>query len=78
LFLPGAAGAATVQINTALSRALAYFVNGSAVSVLYLANRLIELPLGLFVTAITTVIFPRLSNLDSSSEKSHFKEESMQ
>jgi putative peptidoglycan lipid II flippase len=75
LFFPGVAGAAALQINAAFSRALAYFVDSSAVAVLYLANRLVELPLGLFVTAITVVLFPRLSRLDAQEEKSLLREE---
>ncbi|MDR1435421.1 MAG: murein biosynthesis integral membrane protein MurJ [Puniceicoccales bacterium] len=75
LFFPGMAGAAAIQMNTVLSRTLAYFVNDSAVAILYLTNRLIELPLGLFVTAITTVIFPRLSSLEATHEKFLLREE---
>jgi putative peptidoglycan lipid II flippase len=69
LFFPGVIGAAAVQINIAVSRLLAYFVSGSAVSVLYLANRLVELPMGILVIAVMTVIFPRLSNLEVRKEK---------
>jgi putative peptidoglycan lipid II flippase len=69
LFFPGMAGAAGVQINMLLSRTLANCVSGNAVSILYLANRLMDLPLGLFVTAIATVIFPRLSSLEVTHEK---------
>jgi putative peptidoglycan lipid II flippase len=75
LFFPGAAGASTIQVNVVVSRALAHSVNDAAVSVLYLANRLIELPLGLFVTAISTVIFPRLSQLEVDSQKSLLRKE---
>jgi putative peptidoglycan lipid II flippase len=59
----------------AVSRALAYAVSDRAVSVLYLANRLVELPLGLFVTAVSTVIFPRLSQLEAKREKASLREE---
>ncbi|MDR2372015.1 MAG: murein biosynthesis integral membrane protein MurJ [Puniceicoccales bacterium] len=69
LFFPGVIGAATVQINIAVSRLLAYFVSSSAVSVLYLANRLTELPMGILVIAVMTVIFPRLSNFEARGEK---------
>ncbi|MDR0417820.1 MAG: murein biosynthesis integral membrane protein MurJ [Puniceicoccales bacterium] len=69
LFFPGVIGAATVQVNVAISRLLAYFVSDSAVSVLYLANRLTELPIGVLVIAVMTVIFPRLSNFEARGEK---------
>lgn len=62
LFLPGVIGASVIQINIAISRAMAYCVNEHAVSTLYLSSRFTELPLGLFAVAITTVIFPNLTN----------------
>lgn len=61
LFLPGVWGAAILQINFTISRLIALSVDDAAVSILYLANRLIELPLGVFSIAITTVIFPELA-----------------
>lgn len=61
LFLPGVWGAAILQVNFTISRLIALSVNDSAVSILYLANRLIELPLGVFSIAITTVVFPELA-----------------
>jgi putative peptidoglycan lipid II flippase len=75
LFFPGIIGAATVQVNIAISRLLAYFVSGSAVSVLYLANRLTELPMGVLVVAVMTVIFPRLSNFEARGEKALLRAE---
>lgn len=61
LFLPGIAGAAILQVNLLVSRGLAYTLEDDAVSLLFLASRMIELPLGLFAVAIATVIFPVLS-----------------
>jgi putative peptidoglycan lipid II flippase len=75
LFFPGVAGASAQQVNVVVSRALAYAVSSRAVSVLYLANRLVELPLGLFVTAVSTVIFPRLSRLEARGERELLREE---
>jgi putative peptidoglycan lipid II flippase len=63
LFWPGFWGAAISQINLLLSRNLAYVYCTSAVSVLYLANRIVELPLGVFGIAVATVIFPDMSKL---------------
>tara|TARA_B100001248_G_scaffold261149_1_gene251369 strand:+ start:8835 stop:10391 length:1557 start_codon:yes stop_codon:yes gene_type:complete len=63
LFVPGVLGAAVYQINIVVSRMLAFGLNASAVSVLYLANRLIELPMGVFAIAVATVVFPNLSLL---------------
>lgn len=68
LFVPGVLGAAILQINVLVSRLLAFSLDDSAVSVLYLANRLVELPLGVFAIAIATVLFPRLSLLAAGGE----------
>jgi len=61
LFLPGLMGAAILQVNILVSRLLAYSLDESAVSVLYLASRLMELPLGIFTVAVATVFFPLLA-----------------
>ncbi len=61
LMLPGLAGAAIFQINVVVSRVLAFTLDESAVAILYLANRLMELPLGIFTIAVTTVVFPLIS-----------------
>ncbi|MGF1483210.1 MAG: murein biosynthesis integral membrane protein MurJ [Opitutales bacterium] len=65
LFLPGLLGAGIVQINIAVSRLLAFGVSEAAVAQLYLANRLVELPMGLFAIAITTVAFPRIARFQA-------------
>jgi len=69
LFLPGVVGAAVAQVNVLVSRLLAFQLNASAVAALFYANRLVELPLGIFTIAITTVFFPRLSRLASAREE---------
>lgn len=61
LFLPGLLGAGVVQLNLVLSRFLAYSLDEHAVSILFLASRLMELPLGVGTLAITTVFFPLLA-----------------
>ena len=63
LFLPGVAGAAILQVNVLVSRLLGMGLNEYAVAALYLSNRLVELPLGLFTIAIATVLFPKLATL---------------
>ncbi|MCC5835945.1 MAG: murein biosynthesis integral membrane protein MurJ, partial [Opitutales bacterium] len=61
LFGPGLLGAAIFQINIFVSRFLAFTIDDAAAGLLYLAARLVELPLGVFAIAISTVIFPQLS-----------------
>ncbi len=61
LFLPGLFGAAVDQLNILVSRVIAYGFCAEAVPLLYLANRLVELPSGVFGVSILTVFFPKLS-----------------
>ncbi|MDR2420001.1 MAG: murein biosynthesis integral membrane protein MurJ [Puniceicoccales bacterium] len=61
LFLPGLGGAAVAQLNLAVSRFLAFSLQTNAISLLYIADRLIDLPLGIFVIAVTTLFFPKMS-----------------
>lgn len=65
LFLPTLLGAAIFQINILVSRFLAFSLDDTATGLLYLASRLVELPLGVFAIAVTTVFFPELSRLSS-------------
>jgi len=61
LFVPSILGAAIFQINAMLGRFFAYILDERSVSFLYLANRFLELPLGLFAFAIISIILPKLS-----------------
>lgn len=72
LFLPGIIGAAILQVNILVSRLLAYSLDESAVSLLYISSRLMELPLGVFTVAIITVYFPLLSKEVSAGNRKGF------
>ncbi|MDR2340959.1 MAG: murein biosynthesis integral membrane protein MurJ [Puniceicoccales bacterium] len=72
LFLPAVFGAAVAQINTTFSRILAYCFTPDGISMLYLSSRLTELPLGIFVFAITAVAFPNLSRIVSDGDAAAF------
>lgn len=72
LFLPGLLGAAIFQINILVSRFLAFSLDDTATGLLYLSSRLVELPLGVFAIAVTTVIFPELSRLSASGNETEF------
>ncbi len=63
LFFPALAGAAIFQINILVSRLLAFSIDDASISLLYLAGRLVELPLGMFTLSVATVVFPQLSRL---------------
>lgn len=72
LFLPSAWGAAILQVNFMVSRLIALALNDEAVSILYLANRLVELPLGIFAIAVTTVVFPELAKVAAKGNLQEF------
>ena len=72
LFLPGLLGAAIFQINILVSRFLAFSLDDTATGLLYISSRLVELPLGVFAIAVTTVIFPELSKLSSTGQNEAF------
>ncbi|MGJ3243019.1 MAG: murein biosynthesis integral membrane protein MurJ, partial [Opitutales bacterium] len=74
LFLPGLAGAAILQVNILVSRLFAFGLNDAAVSILYLASRLMELPLGVFTVAIVTVTFPLLARQGGAGRYTAFRD----
>lgn len=61
LFLPYAAGLSLNQLVPLVSRILGSFLDEGAISVLNYADRVLQLPLGLFVIAISQAILPLLS-----------------
>ncbi len=75
LFWVGAFGAAVAQINVLVSRFLAYSLDDQgALPYLFLSARLIELPLGVFAIAISTVLFPELARSSGASDDRGFED----
>jgi putative peptidoglycan lipid II flippase len=58
---PTVIGSAIYLINMTVSRLIGLSLNDSAVSVLNFAQRLMELPIGVFAIAVTTVVFPLIT-----------------
>ena len=58
---PTVFGSAIYLINISISRIIGLSLNASAVAVLNLATRLMELPIGVFAVAVSTVIFPLIA-----------------
>lgn len=58
---PTVFGSAIYLINIAVSRFIGLSLNDSAVAILNLSTRLMELPIGVFAVAVSTVIFPLIS-----------------
>ena len=61
LLLPAAFGASVYQINVVVGGILASFLPTGSVSYLYYADRIVELPLGVFGIAIGTAALPSFS-----------------
>jgi putative peptidoglycan lipid II flippase len=73
LMLPVMFSVSVGQINLLLDTILATMIEGDgAVSWLYYADRLLELPLGIFGIAIATVILPSLSRIHSKGNEKEF------
>jgi putative peptidoglycan lipid II flippase len=68
LMAPGIVGTAIYQINFLVSRSLAFALNESAVSVLTLANRVMEVPQGIFTVSVATVVFPLIATYAARRE----------
>lgn len=64
LFLPYAVGLSLNQVNPVISRMFGSFLSGGSISVLNYADRILQLPLGLFVIAISQAVLPMLSRQD--------------
>jgi putative peptidoglycan lipid II flippase len=61
LMAPGLFGTAIYQINVYVSRLFAFSINDSAATLLFYANRLMELPIGVFAIAVATVVYPLIA-----------------
>lgn len=66
---PGALGMGVFQVNMLIGRFMAFAVADWAVSVLQYAELIIYLPLGIFATALGTVLLPTFSKQAARDEK---------
>jgi putative peptidoglycan lipid II flippase len=73
LFLPYAVGLSLNQVNPLVSRMLGSFLEGGVISVLNYADRVLQLPLGLFVVALSQAVLPMLSRI-APGENEEFME----
>jgi putative peptidoglycan lipid II flippase len=72
LIIPALFGSAIYQINQLVGTMLASYLPGGSVSWLYYADRLVELPLGVFAIAISTASLPSLSRQAAEKDNSAF------
>jgi putative peptidoglycan lipid II flippase len=69
LMLPAVFGAAVYQANVFIGTILASLLPGGSVSYLYYADRVVELPLGVFAIAVGTAALPSFS--EQAAEKDY-------
>lgn len=72
LMVPALFGVSVSQINLLLDTVLASFLPTGSVSWLYYSDRLVELPLGVFAIAVSTVILPSLSRKHANDSTHQF------
>lgn len=72
LMVPALFGVSVSQINLLLDTVLASFLPTGSVSWLYYSDRLVELPLGVFAIAVSTVILPSLSRKYAANDRAYF------
>jgi putative peptidoglycan lipid II flippase len=63
-------GSSTAQISAFLDTFLASFLASGAISYLYYANRVFQLPLAIFALALSTAIFPSIARYIKNKEES--------
>ena len=73
LMLPALFGAAIYQINVFVGTILASLLPSGSVSYLYYADRIVELPLGVFAIAVGTATLPSFSDQISKGNLEEFK-----
>ena len=69
-FIPAAAGAGGMQLNLLVDLILASMLPVGAISWLYFADRVAQLPLGIIGVALGTALLPRLSAAEAASQRS--------
>ncbi len=68
LFVPAALAGAVYQVNVLVGTILASLLISGSVSWLYYADRLVELPLGMFAIALGTAVLPSMSRQASNGD----------
>ncbi len=69
LMVPTLFGSAIYLVNMAVSRLVGFSLNNAAASVLNLATRLMELPIGVFAVAVSTVVFPLIAKYAAQGDQ---------
>ncbi len=77
LMIPALFGATIYQITIFIGTILASFLQNGSVSWLFYADRLTQLPIGVFTIALGSVLLPALAQSNSNSDKSDFAKKLM-
>lgn len=72
IMAPAILGIGVTQVNVMVDRFLARIVTARGVAVLFYADRLIELPLGMFGVAIAVAVMPTISFYAAKNDKDGF------
>ena len=72
LMLPGILGSSMAQLSLLLDTQIASFLVTGSIAWLYLADRIMEFPLGVFSIALATVILPGLARHHAEDSPEHF------
>lgn len=73
LMIPVLAGLGVVQLNLFVTQNLSSGLGSGTISALNLAQRIMNLPIGIFAVSIATAIFPTLTTLTARGELDMFK-----
>lgn len=73
LMVPSLLGLSVTQINLIINQSLASGLAAGSITALRYANRLMQLPLGIFAMGISTAIFPTLARQASRREMDDFR-----
>ena len=74
LMLPAVFSSAIVQINLLFDTLIASFLVAGSISWLYISDRFVELPMGVFGIAISTVLLARLSEHRTAADLDRFQQ----
>jgi putative peptidoglycan lipid II flippase len=69
LIVPTILGLAITQINITVDSILASYLAAGSITFLYVGTRLMQFPLGVFSTAISTAVFPTMATFAANEDK---------
>ena len=72
LMAPTVFASSVYLINMSVSRVVGLSLNDAAVAVLNFAQRLMELPIGVFAVAVSTVVFPLITRFAAAGDHANF------